>query len=262
MGLRIRGLLVIVRTLMPLIAVVVVAAVSVVAAQSIRAEAEAYRESLSSDLEVVAQTLDSVSVFVTTFGDALTKADESLGSIPTDVNYPKEAIKIPRGAIYGGMTWNPDPKNWVPNSPVLTIPALPGGGSGYVLVEAGSLKLGMPGAQELKDFFEQARAAVVDTKDFIKSIGPCHRAADGQSIRCETDGPFGAIYGSMLMWILVVTLTVFAAVLVSMTTRASLHRAELRRGWALMKGEPPSTAGVDEIRAQLRDLEARLERVG
>jgi hypothetical protein len=237
-------MLVIVRALGPLIVLAVVVLASWAMVNSITKSARAYSASVGESLEEtkamfssVGQALDEVGVFVTGVSTAVTDAVGTVGAFPTQTSIRLPDITIPKTPLGLG----------------LSFPRLQ-------LLGAQDFNVNIPGAKEVGQFFTGAAAAGKQVSATIgDEISSIFTAPVQITDIADATGAFaGEVRSSVVGWLKVVIVSLLASVVVWFAFKVATVVGEVKRGWAMLRGVVPPAFGVEQLRAQLAELETRI----
>ncbi|MDX1691201.1 MAG: hypothetical protein R3290_09295 [Acidimicrobiia bacterium] len=241
---RLRGLLIILRTLLPVLVAVALALVTWLTARAVVDATAAYGDRLNTQLDGVRSALDeandgieAIGVFVTRTVDAADRVLVAVAAIPEDVDLALPEVEVPEFDL-----------------PFTDIPVrLPA----FTLGD-GDLSIPIPGVGPLKDMAGDLVAAGEDLAEPLTKVTaladvPPHLE---QAAR-DTAAYAGDVRDSMGAWVFWVILLVVVAALAWVSARLRPMLDELGRGWSMLRGRPAPDRAVVDLDARIRALEAR-----
>lgn len=254
MARRLHGLAIVVGALAPAIVILIVGLASWAAVGSLSSAARTYGAAVDAEVktvtgafEDVGSALDDVGSFVSGVADDVVTAAEGLGPISPDVALPvvpvvlKEKVLVDLPVVFGVDL----PRVVFPETTVLN---------------ANSLDFTVPGVEPLGQFIEDASAvsrtvgADID-EELAKMVAvpaPITRIADA-TVTLGTD-----VRSTVRTWFMVVGVTLLLVALAWITTRTATVVADVKRGWAMLMSREMPPASIEELRAQVAVIEARL----
>ncbi len=239
---KVRGVFVIIRALGPLLAflVLVIATVAMVSSviESARVFGSRVDEQLAGTKQMftdVTGAFDDVGVFVGDVAAAVDQVGPAIASMPTAVVVATPEVRLPQ---------------FVP------VPF----GASRTLVGSQRISAEVPGTREIKTFFGDISDTASTVTGDIGAGLESFFAAPTQitEISAATTTFADDLRGSVLGWLSVLGVIAVVAVIVWIAGSISHTVAEVRRGIALIRGEPIPAVSIVEMTERLRSLEADL----
>lgn len=229
---RARGLWIIVRTLAPAVAILVVVLASSTAIAAMRDSAAGYGATVSAELTDVTDVFRDVGAalgrlaeFASGIGSAIADAFRAIASIS------------PRIAI-----------------PPFDIPI------GPFSIPAGALTFEVPGLGVIIEFFRAAADAAAAVAGNIK--GELEKLLvvpeSIERISAATAQLGSEVRDAAGQWLTAVVLMAALLLVAWISTRARTILGDLGRGWSMLLGRPVTPASLASLRARVRDLEREL----
>lgn len=244
---RIRGLVIIVRSLFPILAVLALVLVTWLTARAVVDATVTYGEQMNEQLDGVRAAVDEANDGIEAIGrfvGATTGAAEALLSrvaeIPDAIDVPMPAIEIPAFDI-----------------PIIdytiTLPAF----------SPGDLGIPIPGVGPLKDMaLDLAEAGREIAQPLTKVTALADIPPHLEEAAHDTAVYAGDVRSSMGTWLRVVVLVLVLAGVVWVAVQIRPMLEELGRGWAMLRGRPDPGKAVVGLEQRVRELERRLVSYG
>ncbi len=266
MWMRIRGLLVIVRAVVPALALIVIATASFVAVGSIGTAAEVYADRVSPELErgkvaidAAGERLTELVAFASGLGESISATADRMSGLSTEVEIPPDPLTIPRKELidlpdFGGI----DMPGFIPDVPGFTLPTVVFPET--TVLDSGVLNFTVPGMAELQAHLAAARVAA-------SSLAPAGDerpaplagiATSIESIAAATGDLASEVRSTVTMWLMFVLVLVALVVVAWLATSLPRIIDDVRDGWAMLRGKPASAQTVHQLREQIRTIDARL----
>lgn len=159
-----------------------------------------------------------------------------IAATPTALSMPFPAVVVPRTPLG-----------------IVTIPRIP-------ILDAQTLNAEVPGAAVVRRFFGDASAATGQVTDDIRtSIASLFKTPQQISNIADATSTFGSeVRSSIARWFVVVTIVLALLVIGWFVESAARIVGQVRRGWAMMLGEPVPEVTLDDLNRQLRAVEDQL----
>lgn len=265
---RLHGLAILATALAPAILLIVVGLATWAAVSSVRSAALDYGayvdgevRSVTAAFDEAGAAFDDVGRFVSGIASDVTTAVEGLGSIGPDVHLPVEAVRIPRTLLadlptVARIDLDPFPDFPGYNPPDVYLPEI-------IVLEANALDFTIPGVEPLGQFLVDASAVSRSIgADIEDELGHLVTVPAPISNVAGATAELGAnVRATFRTWLIVVAITLAVMVAAWITTSIGSVMFEVRRGWAMLLGRPAEIVSVDDLRAQIRAIEANLARL-
>lgn len=229
---RARGLWIIVRTVAPAVAIVVVALASSTAIAAMRDSAAAYGVTVSAELADVTEVFQDVGAalgrlaeFATGIGAAIAATFRAIASISPQISIPPFDISL-----------------------------------GLFTIPAGTFTFDVPGLGVIIEFFrtaaDAAAAVAGNIKEELERIFVVPESIDRISTATAQLG--SEVRDAAGQWLATVLLMAVLVLVAWIATRTRTILGELGRGWAMLLGRPVTPASLASLRTRVDELERRL----
>lgn len=254
MARRLHGLAIVVGALAPAIVILIVALATWAAVGSLRSAALTYGAAVDTEVQSVTavfadvgSALDDVGTFVSGVADDVVTAADGLGPISPDVALPVAPVAIPRTVLVDL------PTVFGVDLPTVVFPQT-------TVLAANSLDFTIPGVEPLGQFLadasEVSRTVGADIDEELGKMvavpAPIARVADA-TVVLGTE-----VRSTVRTWLIVVGATILLVAMAWISTRVAAVVADVKRGWAMLTGREMPSVSIEELRAQVAVIEARL----
>jgi len=286
MSVRVKGLLIIGRTLAPPLGVVVIAIASFAATTSVHDEVETYQGAIEGELEVAnrllvaaGEAVEELGAFVSRVEGSLSDSIDILDEVTSlELKILENGLSTPRLAFdprpVGGLTMPTILSVKIPNIPPIDLPPIVF--ESRELIAPDSFNYTIPGREQMDRILAQADLIVTDRtgqlRCDLRTVAMIAKPiADDPDCEEPTDaGPIGRVinatdtFGSNVKdtfdwwrWVMTVTLAVIFVAWLS--ANAPAIGSDLRRGWAMLRGNDEPQPSIEQLRSQLNRIEAALD---
>ncbi|GMQ86473.1 MAG: hypothetical protein BMS9Abin07_2052 [Acidimicrobiia bacterium] len=244
---RVKGFFIIIGALGPIIALVVLVAVTLLTVGSVTTSARTFGDAVGVEiadakvmLDDVTQGFDEVGTFVSGLSGAVGGVADDIAGMPVSVSVPIPDVTFPE--IDLGL---------------VTVPA-------RNLLAAQNLSANVPGAVEVKQFFGEAAAVSRGiTDDLRRELNAIFRAPKQITNIAAATGVLGSeVRSAVSRWFVVVTAVLALALLGWIVGSMSQIVRETRLGWSMLVGQPVPAVTIDELNRRLRELQKQLAAYG